>query len=240
LRKSHARRLTTSPALELTARLPSGLSRPRQISVCRYSLFIRLCRRLARQSSGPITVPASGGVTFANFTAGQFSPPFQANQTWSAPVQANFSEPGLQALARKYSVIFGGQNITGTVTAPIAGQSYRLQLIIHDGDGANTSASYRGTSNITVGSDTLSNFNDFTALGSYSNNTGVYVNYTFVSTGAPLTALIAKPAGPGAFILNAYDIIQLPEPASAGMLILAGIAAMSRTALRRRAATRVA
>jgi len=190
-----------------------------------------------QQNTGPITVPASGGMSFANFTPGQFSPPFQANQTWPG-TRVVFAESGLDALATKYSVIFGGQNIAGTVPAGIAGQTYRLQLIIHDGDAGNTSASYRGITNITVGGDTLSNFNDFVAVGPPSINTGVYVNYTFVSTGAPLSALIAKPSDGGAFILTAFDLVQLPEPASAGLLLLGSIAVMSRTALRRRVSTR--
>jgi hypothetical protein len=176
------------------------------------------------------------GATFANAVSGQFSQPFQNNQTWTIPGQDNFADLEIRALAQRYAVSFGGQTVTGTIPALTLGQSYKLQLIIHDGDANTNDPSDRGPVTVNVGADTLTSFNANNVLGGYSTTTGVFLNYSFLGTGAPISASIVVPSG-SAFILTAYDIQQIPvpEPATIGLAILGfcGVCAARRAAKRR-------
>jgi hypothetical protein len=208
---------------------PAGLGLPLQPFYSVHSAF----------NVGPVGTGATtiGGVSFAA-SSGQFGPNLGG---WGAPT---FSDPGLNTVGATYMVAFANNTRSTTISGLTVGKSYRTQLIIWDGDASDVNATYRGTTAVTVGSDTLTNFNDWSALGlpagsPFQTAKGSFINYTFVATGTTLLVSVTADAS-SAFVMQAFDLVQLPEPASASILLLAGAATMSRTLVRRRTATRVA
>ena len=166
-------------------------------------------------------------------SAGEFGPNLG---NWAAP---SFTDPGLNILGASYAVAFSNNTRSTTVTGLTVGKSYRAQLIIWDGDAGDSSQTYRGTTVITMGNDTLSNFNDFLPIGaaytSGSKNKGVFLNYGFTATGTSIL-LSATADSSSSFVVQGVDVLELPEPTAVGAMAVVGCAAMARRRRSHRAA----
>jgi hypothetical protein len=165
-----------------------------------------------------------GAVTFTNPATmfGLGTP----GHTWG---NANFGDAQLNDLVS--GVVVGhtifGQTLSKTFSGLSVGHDYRLRLIVFDGDSSAVNSGQR-LSTINAGSDSLGF--DYAAIigGSWVNNKGAYIDYqwTYSSpltvTWAGNTPLFENPNT--TVILSAFTLAELPEPSTALLLGIGGLA----------------
>jgi hypothetical protein len=173
--------------------------------------------------------PAAGQVRDANFTG---EPAGVTFGNWNAQIpnwiDTEYGDsPADNALEEAMDSIrhVGAQDGVGTIALAglTPGTQYQLQLLFQEG------CCDRGFDVLVEGVTAVENFD----TGEITNTAGTYIRRTFTAGDDTLNIELNGPGGAGTFadrnpIINALTLEIIPEPASLGLLTLAGVGLLAR------------